>query len=91
MKIIEYAIEDYLCDDCGDELRTKEGFPYIKNGNDYFCFDCALKRGLISPMDWLNNAGGGCFEKATFDGEKITAYKKWGRGYMKSEIILEGK
>jgi hypothetical protein len=40
-------------------------------------------------MDRLDGAWFGHFYKATFDGRTILAYKKWGKGYTESEIIIE--
>lgn len=89
MKKVEYVVDDFLCDDCGEELMIYKGSSHTKDGDNYYCQTCALKRGLLSPMEWLNGAGFGYFDKATFDGRRILAYKKWGKGYTKSEIIIE--
>ena len=53
MKCIEHKVIEYLCDDCGEPLGNHEGNPYISDGNNNYCYDCALKHRLIDADEWL--------------------------------------
>lgn len=87
MKFIYYEVEDYLCEDCETELHTQSGWPYAQDDDgNYYCLDCGLKRGLISPMYWLVSHGIGIYHHATYKDGVITGFQKWGRGYRKDEI-----
>ena len=47
MKCVEHKVIEYLCDDCGEPLGNHEGNPYISDGENNYCYDCALKHRLI--------------------------------------------
>ena len=53
MKCVEHKIIEYLCDDCGEPLGNHEGNPYISDGENNYCYDCALKHRLIDADEWL--------------------------------------
>lgn len=86
MKTIIYEVTDYLCDDCETELHTTDGYPYVTDGDNHYCGSCAVKRGLLKPIDWLAWHGMGIYHHATYKDGVITAYQKWGRGYRKDEF-----
>jgi hypothetical protein len=84
MKTKQYSYTDYLCEDCETELHTKQGHPYAEKDGNFYCYDCAVKRKIISPMEGVS-VGCDFYNKAEYDAEHdvIIAYRKWGRGYMK--------
>lgn len=86
MKTITYEVTDYLCDDCEIDLNTENGGNYVFDGENYYCPTCAVKRGLLDPLDWCKYQGMGIYHHATYKDGVITAYRKWGSGYRKNEI-----
>lgn len=94
IKQIKYTVDAVFCDNCGKDLESYLGHGYISNDEiqkDY-CYDCALKLGKMSALDWLEAHGIYIYEKATYSNGVITAYQKWGRGYRvdKERIFEDG-
>ncbi len=85
MKILK--IIDFLCDDCETPLGHYMGFPYVEVGDYTYCYDCALKRGLITPMAWFK-ASGMEPDHATFKDGVVTGFWKWGRGFRKCTCTI---
>lgn len=84
MKTIIYEVTDYLCDDCETELHTTDGWPAYRDGDNYYCEVCAVKRGILDPLSYAGRFDN--YHHATYKDGIITAYRKWGRGYRKDEI-----
>jgi len=80
-------IKDPLCDDCEKVLGHYEGYWYIEDGDDNYCPDCALKRGLITPDQWARGKGF-CVHHATYENGVVTLFRKWGRGFTKENISI---
>jgi hypothetical protein len=53
MKTKQYTYTDYLCEDCEEELHTKQGEPYVEKDGNFYCYGCAVKRKIISTKEWL--------------------------------------
>ena len=83
IKRITYEVDDAFCDKCGEDLKSYLGYGYIADDDNqhHYCYDCALKLGIITAMDWLLGHGICIYDKATYSSGVITAYRKWGRGY----------
>lgn len=88
MKMRIHKIVEYLCDGCGIGLGNHVGNPCYSQGDNYYCPNCALIKGIITPKKWLSvNASHG-FHHVEYKDGKIIAYLKWGRGYRKYEVVL---
>ena len=74
MKYIEHIVREYLCDGCGEPLGNQDGHPYIQAGENNYCYDCALKRGLI--------------DHAVYQDGVISAYRKWGKGFRRDVVRI---
>ena len=90
MKYIEHTIREYLCESCEKPLGNHEGHPYVIDDSGNYCFDCALRLGLIDVDEWLRH---GSFalgaDHATYSAGVVTLYWKRGRGYTKREVLLK--
>lgn len=88
MKYRENIVLEYRCDRCNKPLGNHEGFPYIEDGENNYCYDCALHQGIIDAIDWLKVHGQyDCYHAVYKDGS-ITALKKWGKGYRRDVIRI---
>jgi hypothetical protein len=75
----------FICASCG--WLIDEGHPhYNDHGKRILCSDCALKKGYIGPMTWLNEHGIHVYDHAEYANGEITAFRKCGRGYGKDTI-----
>lgn len=76
---------EFFCDSCGQDLKYNLcGNPFYQDekGGDY-CYNCALKQGLITPLEWLRfNFNMGCHH-ATFENGQVIGFYKCGRGFRK--------
>lgn len=88
MKYIEHVIPEYLCDDCEVPLGNHEGNPYIRDGNNNYCHDCALKRRLIDADDWLEAHGICIYDHAVYKNGEIIAYQKWGKRFRRDVMRI---
>ena len=52
MKTIIYEVTDFLCEECEKELFTTQGMGCVKDNNNYYCFECAYKNGLIDKDEY---------------------------------------
>jgi len=84
-------IKDYFCDGCSIDTHSRDGFPVFHDSNSKqtFCPECALKRGIISPLDYLELHGIGICSKASYQNKVITGYQRWGRGYRKYYFMVD--
>lgn len=91
-KYIIHEIKEHLCEICNEPLGDHIGHPYCFDDEEdtFYCLDCGLDKGCLNAMDWLRYHGFGTsfFEKAEYKDGVITAYQKWGRGYSKSQIVV---
>lgn len=74
------------CIDCSEHIE--DGEPFVNFEREIFCTDCALKRGIMGPLEWLDIRGISIYHHAEYHDGKITAYQKWGKGYRKDELEL---
>lgn len=89
MKYITHETREYLCECCEKPLGNHVGWPYVESGDDNYCFDCALKLGIISADEWLkSNCWLGIYDHAAYKDGVITLFQKWGRGYRKDQIAI---
>ena len=86
MKYITHEVKEYLCECCETPLGNHIGWPYVKKDENAYCYDCALKKGLVDALDWLDVHGIGIYEKAYYKDGVITAFRKWGKAYRKDEV-----
>lgn len=79
-----------ICPSCHTPTNEERGFPYgidDKTG-EHYCLDCGLKLGIVEPMDYLELHGFGIFHHATYKNGIISAFRKWGKGYRKYELMF---
>lgn len=88
MKYIEHIVYEHLCEDCETPLGDHEGNPCVEHEDNYYCYDCALKRRIIDADDWLRAHGIGIYDHAIYKNGYIIAYQKWGRGYRKDIVRI---
>jgi hypothetical protein len=88
MKYIEHIVYEHLCEDCETPLGDHEGNPCVEHEDNYYCYDCALKRRIIDADDWLRAHGIGIYDHAIYKNGYIIAYQKWGRGYRKDTVRI---
>ena len=90
MKYITHEVKEYLCEKCETPLGNHIGWPYYKDGEkeDYYCPDCALKKGLIDADEWLKVHGISIYDHALYKDGIIIAYQKWGKGFRKNEVRI---
>ena len=87
--ILAYMAEKtYVCTDCNELIHDSDPHA-VWNNSEHFCLNCALKRGIIGPLYWLDTCGIGIYHHATYNNGTITGFQKWGRGYRKDEIKIE--
>ena len=79
-----------ICANCGKPVSEHEGDPYQRFDMKDYCLDCALKLGMLGPMEWLHYHGFGIYHHAEYHNGRITAYQKWGKGYRKDELEILG-
>ena len=82
------AEKTYVCTDCNGLIHDSDPHA-VWNNSEHFCLNCALKRGIIGPLYWLDTCGIGIYHHATYNNGTITGFQKWGRGYRKDEIKIE--
>lgn len=90
-KPFEVTFFEYFCDSCGQKIGDDLcGDPshHGKDGGEY-CSDCALKKGLIAPLTWLNLCGLAFYDHATFENGHVIGFQKWGRGFRKDIFLIE--
>lgn len=56
-KIITLEIEELFCDVCKEDLRTRDGFPFVTNNGKDYCPECAYKAGAITKKEWAHMHG----------------------------------
>lgn len=88
MKYIEHTVLEYLCDGCGEPLGNHIGNPYIREGKNNYCHDCALKRRLIDAEDWLEAHGIDVYDHAVYKNGEIIAYRKWGKRFCRDVVRI---
>ena len=82
-----HKIIEYLCDDCGEPLGNHEGNPYISDGENNYCYDCALKHRLIDADEWLFAHGISIYDHAVYKNGEIIAYQKWGKSFRRDVVL----
>lgn len=88
MKYRTHEVREFLCDECETPLGNHMGWPYIEHGEENYCHDCALKKGIIDADEWLSAHGITIYDHAIYKNGVITAYQKWGRSYRKDEVRI---
>lgn len=88
MKCVEHKVIEYLCDDCGEPLGNHEGNPYISDGENNYCCDCALKHRLIDADEWLFAHGISIYDHAVYKNGEIIAYQKWGKSFRRDVVKM---
>ena len=78
IKTIQLTVKAVFCDECGEDLHSYDGWGYVKKGLKHYCEECALKTGVLSPLDWVNkhNPTTRKYYAAEFQGKTILAYYK---------------
>ena len=74
------------CEECGQSAKALDSDQHVVFYGKPYCLDCALKLGMLGPLDWLYSHGICIYHHAEFHDGKIIAYQKWGRGYRKDEL-----
>ena len=82
---------EHVCASCKTPTHEEDGFPYAIDDDTgkHYCLDCGLKLGMVEPMNYLELHGFGIFHHATYQNGIIYAFRKWGRGYRKYELMFE--
>lgn len=83
MKCVEHKVIEYLCDDCGEPLGNHEGNPYISDGENNYCYDCALKHRLIDADEWLFAHGISIYDHAVYKKRRNYRLSKVGKKFSK--------
>ena len=92
MKYLIHEVIEHICEECGQPIGDHEGAPHVIELGRYYCIDCAVKVGLISPDDWLECNGLMIrYEYAEYKNGYIVAYRRHGKGFSKDLIRLGGK
>ena len=89
-KDYEVTIRVHLCEDCEREVQNMEGNGdfEIDDKGDYYCYDCALKHGLIDANKWAERyAGFYRLHHATYQDGIVYIYEKWGKKFRKADTI----
>ena len=76
------------CENCGNSAKEQDGHPHVVFDRKPYCLDCALKLGMLGPMEWLHYHGFEIYHHAEYHNGKIIAYQKWGKGYRKDELEI---
>lgn len=90
-KYIIHEIKEHLCEVCNKPLGDRVGHPYCFDDEEdtFYCPDCGLDNGYIDATEWLCcRSLGAFFEKAEYKDGVVTAYRKWGKGYRKYQIVV---
>lgn len=84
---IQIQIKEAFCDDCKKDLHTRDGWGYVQDGDEkHYCYDCAVKRGLLEPLEWINLHG--CclkWDHADYKDGVVTGYIRCGKGFRRYE------
>lgn len=88
MKYIEHVVREYLCDECETLLGNQHGYPFIQDGENNYCHDCALKRHLIDAEEWLKSHGIAIYDHAIYKDGEIIAYQKWGKSFRRDVVRI---
>lgn len=74
-----------FCDGCKKDLHSYDGWPYIDTGDHQYCEKCALKTGVITPLEYANSnsfIGREYYDAEMKDGVIYARYKcKTKKGY----------
>ena len=89
MKTREVTKIELLCEECEKPLGDINGFPYWSDGDNNYCANCALKNGVLSPLEYANEIGFHVYQKAEYSDGCITAFYKCGRGFSKDIIKID--
>ena len=79
-------IKEAFCDDCKKDLHTRDGCGYVPDGNEkHYCLDCAVKRGLLDPLEWINlhGCGGLKWDHADYKDNVVIGYVRCGKGFRR--------
>ena len=76
------------CKTCGAQIP--DFYPRVNHENEVYCIDCAVKAELMDPLEWCELSGIYLFHHATYKDGIITGFRKWGRGYSKVRIDING-
>ena len=80
----------HICQSCGRATHEEDGFPYaVDDTGKHYCLDCGLRCGMVEPLNYLELHGFGIFHHATYQDGIIYAFRKWGRGYRKYELMFK--
>ncbi len=87
IRYIQIKIKEAFCDDCKTDLHTRDGWAFMPVGKEkHYCLDCAVKRGLMEPMEWINLHGFGLrWDHADYKDGVITGYVRCGKGFQRYE------
>ena len=78
-----------ICSSCGRYTHEEDGYPYgIDDTGKHYCLDCGLRHEIFEPLEYLRLCGFGIFHHATYKDGIINAYRKWGKGYRKYELMV---
>lgn len=90
IKKIQITVTAAFCDDCKRDLHSYDGWGYVDDEKNHkqYCYDCGLKNGTASALEWLNAHGIGIYRKASYENGVITAYQKWGKGYRQDKVVV---
>lgn len=57
IKNIQITVEAVFCDECGKDLESYNGFPYVTAGEKHYCLDCAYKLKEITKKEFFELHG----------------------------------
>ena len=63
-KDIQITVQAVYCDDCGEDVKSYNGCPYVEDNGRQYCSKCAYKRGIISKKEWCELNGIGLSDRA---------------------------
>lgn len=81
----------YICSSCGNPTHEEIGYPHAVDDktNNHYCLDCGMKVGIVEPLNYLELIGIRIFHHATYQNNTIIAFRKWGRGYRRYELLID--
>ena len=89
MKTRKVVVTELLCDECETPLGDINGNPYWSDGEKNYCKCCALKKGVLDPLDYAKQIIPRAYQYAEYRNGCVFAYYKCGRGYGKDVLIVD--
>lgn len=77
-KKIQITYVAAFCDVCKEDLHSYDGWPYVEADGNQYCEECALKVGVLPPLEWVkrHNAIARDYYTAEMKNGEIYAYYK---------------